>query len=375
MDRKGRAPFKQTAPNGVVRDGNGVTAHELPHSAGTTHVWGQSRAREHVFEIQRARILAAMVEECAARGAANVTVAHVVERAGVSRRTFYELFSDWEDCFLAAFNEGVRRASHYVLHGYDPRMRWNVRIRTALTGLLSFLDAEPGIGRLLIVDSLGAGARTLERRQRVLTQMAASVDEGRRQSKAVAELPPLTAEGVVGGVLSVLHSRLLVSPPLNTRGPGRGPHLSPAAGGPRIGDPQGDSLLSIAGPLMGMIVLPYLGLAAARRENAIPIPKNPPVVHHPQGNPLGRLEMRLTYRTVRVLMAIAAHPGSSNRVVADAAEVSDQGQMSKLLARLHGLGLIENTGGGGPPGGAEPLALAHQGAAGQGGLDDRAESQ
>jgi len=56
--------------------------------------------------------------------------------------------------------------------------------------------------------------------------------------------------------------------------------------------------------------------------------------------------MRLTYRTVRVLMAVAAHPGSSNRVVADAAEVSDQGQMSKLLARLDGLGLIENTGGG-----------------------------
>jgi hypothetical protein len=54
--------------------------------------------------------------------------------------------------------------------------------------------------------------------------------------------------------------------------------------------------------------------------------------------------MRLTYRTVRVLMAVAAQPGGSNRQVADGSGIGDQGQISKLLARLHGLGLIENTG-------------------------------
>jgi AcrR family transcriptional regulator len=50
--------------------------------------------REKVSEIQRARILGAMTEVAAERGAANVTVAHVVARSGVSRRTFYELFED-----------------------------------------------------------------------------------------------------------------------------------------------------------------------------------------------------------------------------------------------------------------------------------------
>jgi AcrR family transcriptional regulator len=319
MDRKERAPSVETAPGSVRRDRNGVTAHELPHS-GTTHVSGQARARERVTEIQRTRILAAMVEECAARGTANVTVAHVVERAGVSRRTFYELFSDCEDCLLGAFDDGVVRASRCVLDAYDPTAQWHLRIRAALTSLLSFLDTEPAAGRLLIVGSLGAGAKALERRQRMLAHVVAAVDEGRKESKGGAELAPLTADGVVGGVLSVLHSRLLEEAP--------------------------GWLVELTGPLMGMIVLPYLGPAAARRENAQPIPKSPLVAHHPQGNPLGRLDMRLTYRTVRVLMAIAAHPGSSNRVVADAAEVSDQGQMSKLLARLDGLGLIENAGGG-----------------------------
>jgi DNA-binding MarR family transcriptional regulator len=113
-------------------------------------------------------------------------------------------------------------------------------------------------------------------------------------------------------------------------------------------------LVELTGPLMGMIVLPYLGAAMARREFARPV--SPAAAHGPtaNSNPLMQLEMRLTYRTVRVLMAIAARPGSSNRMVAEAAEVMDQGQMSKLLARLAQLGLIANSGAG--PARGEPNA-------------------
>jgi AcrR family transcriptional regulator len=290
--------------------------------------------REQVAEIQRARIYAAMVEECAARGAANVTVAHVVERAGVSRRTFYELFADREECFLGAFDDTVSRARRYVLDGYDPQARWAEQVRRALTGLLAFLTYERGAGQLLIVGSLGAGTKALERRESILAQIIALVDQGRSESKTGSELPPLTAEGIVGGVLSVLHSRLLASPsPTTMRGSSTG--TTP---------PDDDLLLGLTGSLMAMIVLPYLGPAAARGELAKPVPKTPP--HRGEGHPLGRLEMRLTYRTVRVLMAIAQHPGSSNRLIAHTAEVTDQGQMSKLLARLHNLDMIENTGGG-----------------------------
>jgi AcrR family transcriptional regulator len=318
---------KRAVSDGIDRDGN--------PRPGAAHDLG----RERVTEIQRARILGAMVEECAVRGAANVTVAHVVERAGVSRRTFYELYSDREDCFLAAFDDGIARACRYVLDGYDPTARWAERCRTALTGLLSFLDVERGMGQLLIVGSLGAGASALERRRRVLAQMIAVIDQGRTESKAAAELPPLTAEGIVGGVLSVLHSRLLEQ-----------------SSGP---------LIALTGPLMGMIVLPYLGPAAARRELAKPVPKTPASAHRAEGNPLGQLEMRLTYRTVRVLMAIAELGGRgsypSNRAVADAAEVTDQGQMSKLLARLHNLGLIANTGGGASRGEPNAWTLTDKG--------------
>ncbi len=54
--------------------------------------------------------------------------------------------------------------------------------------------------------------------------------------------------------------------------------------------------------------------------------------------------MPLGCRSRRALMVIAAQPGASNREVADAAEVSDQGQISKVLARLENLGLIHNPG-------------------------------
>jgi AcrR family transcriptional regulator len=315
-----------------------------------------------MLEIQRARILGAMSEVCMELGSGSVTVAQVVERAGVSRRTFYELFQDSGDCFLAAFEAGVDRASRHLLEDYDPGARWVERIRSALTGLLSLLDTERNLAHLLIVGSTGAGAETLEYRRRLLARIVEFVDEGRMQTKAAAELPPLTAEGIVGGVLSVLHSRLPE--------PHNGPLLDgrPDGGGPLCDgiEPDTDSpapergLLELTGPLMSMIVLPYLGPAAARKELARPIPK-PTSTHRPDGNPLGELEMRLTYRTVRVLTAIAANPGSSNRFIADAAEIVDQGQMSKLLARLHDIGLIQNTGGGATKGEPNAWTLTDKG--------------
>lgn len=278
----------------------------------------QASGPERVQEIQRARLLAAMVEVCAEQGPANVSVAHIVARAGVSRRTFYELFNDREECFLGAFDEGILRASRYALESYDPTAGWAERTRTALTGLLSFLDAEPGMGQLIVVGSLGAGHKAMLRRRRGIAQIIAVVDEGRMERESGSELPPLTAEGIVGGVLSVLHSRLL--------------------------DGKQGQLVELSSPLMSMIVLPYLGPTAARKELARSVPRPPNHLSTVGPDPLRELGMRLTYRTVRVLLAVAATPGGSNRQVADASGITDQGQISKLLARLQGLGLIENAG-------------------------------
>ncbi|HTB49544.1 MAG TPA: TetR family transcriptional regulator [Solirubrobacteraceae bacterium] len=301
---------RRRTPSGITTTTRGRVARY--GSQGATHELG----RERVTEIQRARLLAAMIEVCTDYGAANVTVAHVVERAGVSRRTFYEIYRDREECFLEAFDEGVARASRYVLDGYDETARWVDRMRGALTALLTFLDAERTTGRLLIVESFAAGDSALSRRRDVLEEIIVFVDRANAESGSGKQLPALTAECLVGGIFSILHSRLL-----------------------RAGS---GSFVELTGALASMIVLPYLGPAAARKELSRPVPKAPVKARRVERDTLSQLDMRLTYRTVRVLLAVAAQPGESNRRVAERAGVDDQGQISKLLARLEKLGLVFN---------------------------------
>jgi AcrR family transcriptional regulator len=301
--------------------------------------------RGGVAEIQRARMIAALVEVAGERGVGGVTVAHVVARSGVSRRTFYELFDDREDCFLAAFDQAVERGARRVVPAFRAPGSWRERIRAGLAALLEYLDDEPEMGALCIVDALGAGPVALERRTQVVQVLIDAVHEGRGEARGGAKPTRLTAEGVVGAVLAVLHARLAAG---DARATGFAAAGSGAAGA-RGGGAQ--SMVALLGPLMGMIVLPYLGQAAAAREIARPVPRRRRVTV-PSGEPLRELDMRLTYRTVRVLLAIgelvADGRGPSNRRVAEAAGVADQGQISKLLARLEHLGLIENAGAGGP---------------------------
>jgi AcrR family transcriptional regulator len=279
--------------------------------------------RVHVEDIQRARLISAMTEMCAQHGVAHVTVAHVVSAAGVSRRTFYELFSDCQDCLLAAIERALGAARERVQDAHEAQRgaSWQRRIRAGLIALLRFLDSEPLMGRLLVVDTLGAGPKVWELRSLALAPAIAAIDEGRRATpRAGAAVTRLTAEATVGAVLSVVHGRILAR------------------------DPR--PLLALANPLMAMIVLPYLGPGAARKELSASAPPNERASAPPQNHALQGLGIRVTYRTMRVLAAIGESPGASNRLVGQTAGLTDQGQISKLLHRLQQRGLIENATGG-----------------------------
>jgi AcrR family transcriptional regulator len=297
-------------------------------------------APNRVAEIQRQRIIGAMAEVAAEKGAANVTVAHIVARAGISRRTFYEIFGDREACLLAALEEAIGQAAATVLPAYEGHGRWRERVRAGLAALLAFLDEEPGLGRLCVVEALGAGDRALERRAQCMAALIAAVDEGRGEISGGRQPPPMTAEGVVGAVFSIVHARILTRDAAGGRG-------APA-------------LTSLLGELMAVIVLPYLGPSSAQKETRRPAPPLQ-TKSRSRRDPLEGLDMRLTYRTVRVLMGIAGHPGASNRTVAEASGISDQGQISKLLARLDSLGLAHNTGRGHPKGAPNAWRLTARG--------------
>jgi AcrR family transcriptional regulator len=286
-------------------------------------VVGRGAGRAQISEIQRSRLLTAAVSTVDERGYAGATVAHITRRARISRRTFYELFANREDCLAAVVEDAVRRVWAELPVAGMELLAWRERLRVGLGTILSFFDREPALARVCVVQSARGGPLMLERREEILEALAATIEEGRSEGVRGVECSPLTAEGLVGAALAIVHARL-------ARG-------------------QREPLAGLLNELMGMIVLPYLGTAAARREQTRPVPqarvvRRPVGSGRPPGDPLEGLQMRMTYRTARVLEGIAEHPGASNRVVSEYAGIQDQGQVSKLLARLQRLGLLTNTG-------------------------------
>ncbi len=224
---------------------------------------------------------------------------------------------------------------------YEREPSWRDGVRAALARLLLFMDEEPGLAKLCIVEALGAGERVLDRRGKVLDELAEVIDRGRGVTNATREPPEVTAEGVVGAIFAVLHTRVL--------------------------EHGEEPLTDLLGSLMSMIVLPYLGARAAGKELSRPPLEVPSVVGRSRSlarhkDPLEGLNMRLTYRTVRVLMVIAEHPGASNREIAEGSGIVDQGQISKLLNRLARLKLVENLGEGQEKGAANAWHLTARGA-------------
>lgn len=275
--------------------------------------------------MQRARLLSAAIRVTEELGYQNASVAHITARARVSRRTFYELFTDREACLAAAL-EGVLGTieSELATAGLSG-LSWRERVRGGLWTILCFFDREPVLARACVVEWLRGGPRILRARECALSRLTAVIEEGAAESTRASGCTALTAEGLVGAGFAILHTRL-------SRG-------------------DDEPLSELLGELMGMIVLPYLGPAAARREQArrAPAPltssaKRSAASDQFTGDPLEGVSIRLTYRTMRVLECVAARPGSSNRQVADHAGITDQGQVSKLLARLERTGLLHNDG-------------------------------
>ncbi len=307
----------------------------------------QGTPRVQVEEIQRSRLLSAAAAVIDELGYEQASVQRIAARGRVSRRTFYELFGNREECLVALLDEVAERVERELAAAGLESLGWRERVRGGLWTILSFLDAEPLLARICVVQALHGGPQALERREQLLARLAAVLDEGRREGSRGGECTLVTAEGLVGGALGVVYARL------------------------RSGDER--PLTGLLDELMGMIALQYLGARAARREQRRPTPAPRPVSRgervtpRMERDPLDEVNMRLTYRTARVLACIAElggrGSGPSNRAVAESAGVTDLGQISKLLRRLERLGLAVNTGGGhqsGEPNAWELTALGGQ---------------
>lgn len=162
-------------------------------------------------EAARRRALAAMAAAVGERGYADTTVRDVLVRARMSRRTFYELFDNREQCFLAAYDAARRELLQQLDRRRGPGESWPDHARAVLATALSFLARGPDVARLLVVEPVSAGARGLERHEgtmRELTdRLAASFTE------AEHDLPGdelrLRCEATVGALHRVVHARIV----------------------------------------------------------------------------------------------------------------------------------------------------------------------
>src|SRR3954462_5974198 len=99
------------------------------------------------MESQRGRMLDAMAAAVAEKGYAATTVADVIKRAGVSRKTFYEQFRDKEDCFLAAYDMGVDLLLGALREAGGEEEDLVERARRRTRAYLETLAAEPDFAR------------------------------------------------------------------------------------------------------------------------------------------------------------------------------------------------------------------------------------
>ena len=170
--------------------------------------------RPVVREAQRSRMLAAMVQAVGDKGYARVAVADVIDRAGVSRKTFYEQFANKDECFLAAYDASVDELLAKIDGALDAiAPDWLSAHRAAVETYLHTLAASPPFAKALLIDVLGAGTDALSRRAAVQARFAAQLEDVHRRARQdipeIPEVPAHTFFAAVGAVNELVTAHVL----------------------------------------------------------------------------------------------------------------------------------------------------------------------
>jgi AcrR family transcriptional regulator len=158
---------------------------------------------------QRERLLEAVAGVTAELGYSETTVADIHAAAAVSRKTFYEHFSNKEDVFLAAYDELSKRLLDHVEAALLEARSFEEGVTGCLGAFLEFVVSEPAFAQMCIVEVLSAGPEALERRNQTMRAFADLVERGAALGAPDATPPSLTAQTIVGGISEVIYSRLV----------------------------------------------------------------------------------------------------------------------------------------------------------------------
>ncbi len=180
--------------------------------------------------------MAAVGEAVSERGYQATIVLDIVKAAGVSRRTFYDLFAGKEEAFCAAHEEALGMLEEEVRRacGYEPS--WPGKVDAALEAALRWAAVEPRRAHLLFAEPLSAGPRPAYCHDRLVKRFAPLLRRGRILCSV--DLHPSCEEVLLGGLASVV--------------------------GTRLDPPRAASLPALAPSLAEFLLAPYLGPGEAR---------------------------------------------------------------------------------------------------------------
>jgi AcrR family transcriptional regulator len=197
---------------------------------------------DFVEENHRARLMAGAISSLAERGYPATTAGHIVAAAGVSNTTFYRYYRGKEDCVLATYDVAVEWLSGQVLDAVDIADQWPDQVRVAVTTTLQLLAADNRLGRLCTIDVFFAGVCAEVRHRALVDRLGFALRTGRAERALAADLPPHLEPTLIGGAFALVARQL-----------GRG---------------EGPGIAALAPELTEYLLVPYLGVEAARRVAA-----------------------------------------------------------------------------------------------------------
>ena len=144
-------------------------------------------------EIQQARIFEAMCAALAEEGGyAKTTVAKILERAGMSTKTFYDYFDNKEACLLAAYRTYGAQLGAELAAAWSGPPRWAEKVAAAIAALLGFGAEQPDQLRFLLLDASSVAPALFAAQREALELLSARLREGRAAGERPADLVPGT---------------------------------------------------------------------------------------------------------------------------------------------------------------------------------------
>ncbi len=188
---------------------NGARSAATNGSSGT-HSLPRGRRRtpaELVANNQRQHLISGVGKALGQHGYGTLTVARVIDAAGVSRTTFYEHFENKRDAVLAAHEDAFERLLFLVLRACNSQHEWPLKLKAGVGATLRFAAEEPDRARLLTLGSLSAD-RTIWRRLTASRDHFAVLLAAGREHRQGLPIPEVTERALIDGIAALLAAHL-----------------------------------------------------------------------------------------------------------------------------------------------------------------------